>query len=178
MADMRLGWCLLAIAPLLASCGDAYYQTRYVPVSVEDTYSVAARATWTGDREVYEIPAAPPAIDTERPRRPCLPPEQRFKPDPMLGLQESTHVHEVADVQPLAAMGDVTPHGLPALKAPPIYAWMPAEGTGAHEPHYDHPVGVMDRGPVPFDIDHRHADGPRIAGWRTDETDWCAEGDR
>lgn len=174
---MRLTSLLFVLPAVLSltGCGDLYYQTRYIPVSADAAYSVAERSTWSGDREVYELPANPPAIGAEhRERRPCLPPEQRFKPTAMLGIYDETHQHEQGPVTPMAAYGEAK--GLPPkpMAAYPISGWYTAKVPGAKEPVGLIPVGVSAKGPYPFGASGRdRSDPPTMAAWRTDETSWC-----
>lgn len=97
---------LLALPALLLALGGCseslYYDTRYVPTDVESTYSVSARIGWSGDREVYELPAAAPDIDNEQKARVrCAYPYQKFKPQTIAGMgldqvHSSTDIGEVA----------------------------------------------------------------------------------
>jgi hypothetical protein len=94
---------LPALALALGGCSESlYYDTRYVPTDIESTYSVSARIGWSGDREVYELPAAAPDIENEQKARVrCTYPYQKFKPQTIAGMgldevHSSTDIGEVA----------------------------------------------------------------------------------
>ena len=83
---------LLLLAPVLAAmtgCGDGlYYQTRYIPTDIDSSFTVES-LTWGGDKEVIELPAAPPDINAEhRPRIDCQYPYQKFKPTPVVAMKK------------------------------------------------------------------------------------------
>jgi hypothetical protein len=83
---------LLLLAPVLAAltgCGDGlYYQTRYIPTDIDSAFAVES-LTWNGDREVIELPAAPPDIEAANPPRvDCQYPYQKFKSSPMVGMSK------------------------------------------------------------------------------------------
>jgi hypothetical protein len=83
---------LLLLAPVLAAltgCGDAmYYQTRYIPSDIDSSFTVES-LSWNGDKEVIELPAAPPDIDaTHRVRVDCQTPGQKFKPVPVVAMKK------------------------------------------------------------------------------------------
>jgi hypothetical protein len=61
-------------------------QAREVTTSVRDVFSPTEQLTWTGDREVYELPSSPPALDTQRGRT-CLP-WAKFKPRQIFNFVE------------------------------------------------------------------------------------------
>jgi hypothetical protein len=164
--------CLAAVV-VLAGCGDPYYQTRYIPLSAEAVYSPTERAGWHGDREVYELPAHPPAVDSTRPRLACLEPDQAFKSQTMLGLRESDRVHDIADPEKIYAMGEETAAGPKPLKDYRLYAWSDDQEPGAKEHIGIRPVGVMEEGPSPFYGELEHSDAPKVADWRDDESEWC-----
>ncbi len=167
---------LLLLLPLvltLGGCGDAYYQTRYIPASADAAYTVSERATWTGDRQVYELPAHPPAVDLDRPRQDCLEPDQMFKPQPMLAIDETVHSREVADIQPMAGMADEVARGPKPLPHYRLYAWNDDPGEGAKEHIGIRPVAAYDEGPNPIKASGRdHSDHPAMAAWN-DPDGWC-----
>ncbi len=94
---------LPALALALGGCSESlYYDTRYVPTDIESTYSVSSQLSWSGDREVYELPAAAPDIDGEQKARVrCTYPYQKLKPQTIAGMgldqvHSSTDIGEVA----------------------------------------------------------------------------------
>jgi hypothetical protein len=103
-ARLRLPLLALPVLALaLGGCSESlYYDTRYVPTDVESSYSLSSRIAWSGDREVYELPAAAPDIDNEqKPRVRCTYPYQKFKPQTIAGMgldqvHSSTDIGEVA----------------------------------------------------------------------------------
>jgi hypothetical protein len=106
-ACKRLPWLALpALALALGGCSESvYYDTRYVPTDVESSYSLSARMGWSGDREVYELPAAAPDIDNEqKPRVRCTYPYQKFKPQTIAGMGRD-EVHSTADIGEVAYGG-------------------------------------------------------------------------
>jgi hypothetical protein len=165
------------LALTLAGCGDMAYQTRYIPVSAESVYSPAERATWSGDREVYELPANPPAIDElHRQRIDCATPGQRFKPPPMAGIEDSHRHKETADPSLVARLNDDPEPGSPwgPQKDYPVAAWYEAEQRGAREQIGLVPVGVGDTGPWPFRGSGTETiPASSMAVYRTDQIDWC-----
>jgi hypothetical protein len=170
---MRAGlWLALPLFAALTGCGDVYYQTRYIAPSAESLYSPAERVSWSGDLQVYELPSKPPAVDSQRERKPCLPPNEMFKPQPMLGLQDHEHHLEYADLTDLSGWKDTAPRGPKPLKAYPLYAWYDAPQEGAKEPKGPLPIGLMDNGPWPHHTSE-YSDAPKMADWRDDERNWC-----
>jgi hypothetical protein len=90
---------LIPVLAMLGGCSESlYYETRYIPTDIESTYSVSARASWSGDREVYELPAAPPDLASEAaPRQRCAYPYQKFKPVPIVSVHPDD-VHSSTDI--------------------------------------------------------------------------------
>lgn len=104
---VRLRLPLLALpALLLAGCSESlYYDTRYVPTDIESTYSVSAQIGWSGDKQVYELPAAAPDIDGEHAeRRRCAYPYQKLKPQTIAGMG-ADQVHSSTDIGGVAYGG-------------------------------------------------------------------------
>jgi hypothetical protein len=168
---------LAAVSLALAGCGDEYYQTRYIPVSSESTYSAYEQAGWSGDREVYELPANPPAYgEMHRPRKDCLQPGQQFKPQTMAGITDEQHHDEIADVTPISATNDLsTGNPYPRPKDYPVAAWDEAKPAGAHEPTGVTQVGIDDRGPFPFRGSGTETiPANKVADWK-DPEGWCID---
>ncbi len=90
---------LLPVLALLGGCSESlYYETRYIPTDIDSSYSVASQATWSGDREVYELPAAPPDLESEQAARVrCTYPYQKFKPTPIVAIHPDD-VHSSTDI--------------------------------------------------------------------------------
>ncbi len=170
---MRVGlWLALPLVATLSGCGDIYYQTRYVAPSTDSLYSATERASWSGDLQVYELPAKPPAVDDGRERKPCLQPDQMFKVPPMLGIQDHEHVVEYADLTRISGWRDTSPKGPPPIKPYRLYAWYDEPMIGAREPKDPLPIGDMARGPFPHHTSE-YSDTPKMADWRDDEHNWC-----
>jgi hypothetical protein len=172
----RAGLALAAAAvALLAGCGDsmAYYQTRYIPSS-GDEYSAASQLSWQGDREVYELPAEPPAVDESRPRVACKEPGEVFKGQGIIGLTDNAPPYP--DPNPpiaLARSGDESPAGaLPPVKAVPVADWGELERVGAREPIGPTQVSATDQGPYPFEASGKNVEPLNMAKTR-DSDDWC-----
>lgn len=171
---------LLTLSALLlglAGCGDMYYQTRYIPVSSEDAFSMHERVTWSGDKEVYELPANPPAIDTlHRERVDCKTPGQKFKGQAMLGIYQPAMHGETGEIVAVGGL-DKGPHPgnpFPPQKDYPVGVQGDAIDRGAREPIGLIPVGGADRGPYPFRGSGTDTIGSDAMGaYRDDQTFWC-----
>lgn len=173
----RILVCGLALASLgVVGCGDLYYQTRYIPVSSESTYSTAEQATWSGDREVYELPAAPPAIDgLHRERIECAKPGQRFKPQAMVGVGGEERHHRAGEPRAVAGVEDLSPgNPLPPAKGYPVAAWGDPDPKGARERIGQVPVGGKDTGPFPYNGESPNPVRP--VGGQDHDRGWCPPG--
>jgi hypothetical protein len=168
---------LPALAVALCGCGNMAYQTRYIPVSAESVYSPAEQMTWSGDKEVYELPANPPAIDeAHRARVDCRTPGQKFKPVAVAGIEDRQKNKELADPSLIARLNDDPEPGSPfgPQKDYPVAAYYDAEQRGAREPIGLVPVGVGDQGPFPFrGSGTLTIPASPVAAYRTDQIDWC-----
>jgi hypothetical protein len=92
MPPMRRLTLLVPLVIALTGCGDGglYYQTRYIPTDIDSSFAVES-VTWNGDREVIELPAAPPDLEgTNDPRVDCEYPYQKFKPTPVVGQKKDS----------------------------------------------------------------------------------------
>jgi hypothetical protein len=91
MPPMRRLTLLVPLALALVGCGDGglYYQTRYIPTDIDSSFAVES-VTWNGDREVIELPAAPPNLEGDaEPRADCEYPYQKFKPAPVVAQKKA-----------------------------------------------------------------------------------------
>jgi hypothetical protein len=174
---MRASAKLLVVIPVLLAlggCGDEYYQTRYIPPSSDACFSLSARATWYGDRQVYELPADPPAIGTDHPRRDCLPPGQVLPGPTIAGLEYGTSHQEVGEVVAISGTSEPPLAALPPLKNAAIYGWEEAREQGAHEPIGLIPVGNSYLGPNPYRGQGTDTVAPvDMAKYRDDQRNWC-----
>lgn len=130
--------CIGVAVLTLTGCGDrserAYYRSRYVPEHIDETYSPAKRAMWTGDSEVYELPASPPALAGDfTPRAECELPGPQFKSQTMVGLNSTVDGKSTLDGTAIGGM-DKRPVPLGALDP------LPGQRTGGQAGVY--PVGV------------------------------------
>lgn len=160
---------LIPALALLGGCSESlYYETRYIPTDIESTYTVSARASWSGDREVYELPAAPPDLDSEQgPRKRCAYPYQKFKPLPIVAVHPD-EVHsstDIGQVQYGSTDTRIHPTGpTKLLHEPPSYAtdsrpgepgippalMNPKIGMTDTRPHSTTGVGTNEIPPVPY----------------------------
>jgi len=119
--------CAAGAALILAGCGAdrgerAYYRSRYVPENVDGTYTGIQRAQWKGDKEVFELPAAPPALDGEHYARVnCDKPGPQFKGQSMVGLGDEVRGNSRIELADLGGM-DTRPVPVGALDPLPGYA--------------------------------------------------------
>jgi hypothetical protein len=182
MGRMRPSLIALPLASIvvlgLAGCGDVYYQTRYIPPSVDDVYSTSERMTWSGDRQVYELPANPPAIDDlHRQRVDCKRPGQEFKPVAMVGLADATARYQgPPDGMIVGGINDgpLPGNALPPMKGLPLAAWGDDRGMGARENIGVNPIGDSDHGPFPFRGSGTTTIPPNpLSAYRDDQTNWC-----
>jgi hypothetical protein len=122
---------LPAVIAMLALAGcDPAVQARYMPTSVEEGFS----SSFGVDREVLELPAAPPALDVaDMPQRNCRPPGQTLKPVDMVGLRDDTT--RMVTIEPTLLAGTYEPP-LPSPPPGPAYriaSWTLHEEVGAKE---------------------------------------------
>ncbi len=168
---------LSAMLLAVTGCGDMYYQTRYIPVSADDSFSLHERMTWSGDKEVYELPANPPAIDTlHRQRVDCKTPGQKFKGQTMLGIQDPGLHPETADVVAVGALdkGPFPGAAYPPQKDYPVGVPGDPIERGAREPIGLIPVGDGERGPFPFRGSGTETiPAQPVGAYRDDQTFWC-----
>lgn len=119
--------CVAGTALILSGCAEdrgerAYYRTRYVPENIDGTYTGIQRAQWKGDKEVFELPAAPPALDGEHYARVnCEKPGPRFKGQAMVGLGDEVRGDSRIELAAIGAM-DTRPVPVGALDPLPGYA--------------------------------------------------------
>jgi hypothetical protein len=145
----RLALLIPALA-LLGGCSESlYYETRYIPTDIESTYTVSARIGWSGDHEVYELPAAPPDIENDQAARVrCAYPYQKFKPYPIVAVH-AEDVHSSTDIGQIAYGSTDTrihPTGPTVpLHEPPNYATDSRPGEPGIPPALMNPkIGMTD----------------------------------
>jgi len=130
----------VAVILALAGCGgdDAVYTSRSMPTSSEDSYSQGAKSFWREDKEVYELPANPPAIDDlHRKRATCARPGQKMKPITLAGISDEVPASRSRAERTLVGGQSYQPDPLP-LKAlrdsTPVAAWHYETVPGPREP--------------------------------------------
>jgi len=162
----------LPVVLALAGCGDEYYQTRYIPPSSDASFTLASRATWYGDKQVYELPADPPAVGIDRPRKDCIPPGGVIPDPPIVGVRDAEGHFETGEVVTIAGTYEEPEHSLPPLKEAPIYAYDDPHPPGPIEPTGAIPVAGTQQPPF---AGHSAALIPPVplAAYRTDQTLWC-----
>lgn len=180
---MRLALVPVALAVLaLSGCANSvYYQTRYAPTSSEQSFGFGERLFWSEDKEVYELPANPPAIATDdedlhRSRVECREPGQQFKPG-QVATGGGTEVHgtSLVDGPTVGTMGDDTTPRSPRPERPqPISGWHDEPRYGTRETR--DPVKVVGPNLTPISA----APGSRIdkiapnpISTIGDDTGWC-----
>jgi hypothetical protein len=147
---------LLLLAPLLVAmtgCNDGlYYQTRYIPTDIDSSFTVES-VTWNGDREVIELPAAPPDLDaTHKPRVDCAYPYQKFKPGPLVATKdEAVRSNGGVEITNVVVMSSYTRPTGPTVAmtggpATALYANSPYE-PGVTQKSFKVVVGDMDERP-------------------------------
>lgn len=177
-----LGLTVLALACLSGCGGDyLYYQTRYIPTSSEQSFSPSARWFRTEDREVYELPANPPALasvegqDDHRARVDCKPPGPTFKPQPLAsyGPEQRRGRGEVdsPDMAQMAGPSGIPP--APKRREPgPQGGWQNERLYGPNESRRLTDVAQMDAGPhVPRNTD-TSISSDKMATTGPDDS-WC-----
>ncbi|MBA3710098.1 MAG: hypothetical protein H0W83_14910, partial [Planctomycetes bacterium] len=144
----------------------------------DSVYSASEQLTWNGDREVYELPANPPAIDDlHRSRVDCKRPGQAFKARSMVEIADhSDRYNGLAEVAMVGGQdnGPLPGRAPAALKATPIAAMDDAYGSGAPVHSHPMPVAAWNTDPTNF-----RGSGTSlypvtpVAASRDDQTDWC-----
>jgi hypothetical protein len=142
----RLAFLVPALV-LLGGCGGdrLYYQTRYIPTSSEQVYSITEQATWSGDHEVYELPAPPPDLNGEhRPRVNCAAPGPKFKVTAQVGLSdEADHSYFTPDHIPAGAYDERI-----QLTGPTTAMHGPRTAAYDNDPYAPGLPAKVDNGPV------------------------------
>jgi hypothetical protein len=143
-----------AVAVLaLAGCGDdAVYTSRSMPTSAEDSYSAGAKSFWSEDKEVYELPANPPAIDDlHRTRAACARPGQKMKPTTLAGVSDVRPAAMTRREPTLISGRSYQPDPLPLAALPdtvPVAGWHHESETGAREPLERLPLAGLENRPA------------------------------
>ncbi len=121
---------VLTLGVLCTGCAEReQVKSRYVTTSVEDVFSPIDRVGWTGDRQVYELPAAPPAVADLHRARTCKKPGQQFKSPTMFNLvEEESFRPEKLDPQSLAKADDLSWVDGPRTR--PIYTLVTVDHSG------------------------------------------------
>lgn len=164
--------CCLPVVLALAGCGDEYYQTRYIPPSSDSSFTLASRATWSGDKQVYELPPEPPAVGVDRPRQDCIPPGGVIPDSPLVGIRDADGHFETGEVVTIAGTYDEPMHSLPPDKQAPIYAYDDPHPPGPVVPIGAIPVAGTQQPPFAGSSSQLIEPVP-LASYRTDQTLWC-----
>jgi len=164
--------CCLPVVLALAGCGDEYYQTRYIPPSADASFTLASRSTWYGDKQVYELPAEPPAVGIDRPRQDCIPPGGVIPDASIVGIRDTDAHVETGEVVTMAGTYEEPMHSLPPGKEAPIYAYDDPHPPGPIEPTGAIPVAGTAQPPFPGTYTQLIPPIP-LAAYRTDQTLWC-----
>ena len=144
----RLLVCALAV--VVTGCGDdAYRSTRAVPTSAEPALRGPAALMRSGDRTVYELPAAPPDLDgVGAPRRGCRTGPQ-FPPELLVGQQNAPRRAQTSvPGRPLASV-DKTDHIRSDMKPTPLQlvAMAPDEGERPRQTRLAEPLVMSETAP-------------------------------
>lgn len=183
---MRVSALLCAVVTTFAvgGCADnAYYQTRSMPTSSEESYGAGERLFWKEDAQVYDLPSHPPALeandadadDDHRQRIDCAQPGPKFQSQ-RVAAGNGTEIHGKSSVDNLkvAAMReDRTGVGLPPGPATQIGGTHGERELGAHDDRPQDPVAGSDTRPKSVHgegIDRRPA--TPLSSMR-DEEGWC-----
>lgn len=173
--------CAVVTTFVLGGCADnAYYQTRYMPTSSEESFSVGERLFWNEDSQIYELPSHPPALaanevgadDDHRQRIDCASPGPKFQ-SPRVASGNGTEVRGNSQVNGLTVASMRDDHAgvaLPPGPATPIGGWHDERELGAHDDRPQDPVAGYDTRPKPIrgeGIDRRPVQ--TVAGMRDDE---------
>lgn len=177
-------FCAVVTTFALGGCADnAYYQTRYMPTSSEESFGAGQQLFWQGDAQVYDLPSHPPALaandidsdDAHRQRIDCAQPGPKFKAQ-TVASGNGTEVRGRSSVDNLkvAAMrDDRTGVSLPPGPALPIGGTHGERELGAHDDRPQDPVAGTDTRPKSVrgeGIDRRPA--TPLSSMRDDEG-WC-----
>jgi hypothetical protein len=172
----------LVLAPLLAlaGCGgNAYYATRGMPTSAAEAYAAPARWTLPEEREIYELPANPPAIDRDHTGVKNRQPGQILPAQVMVGMaDEPWSGVPTVESNRLARMDDVQgPPPLRPLKSlAEVSGWQQEQVPGAREPLGVPRVGTYQDAPASQPASGLDRIPPIVTG-ATGETDvWSGVG--
>ena len=183
---MRFAFIAGAVATtfVLGGCADnAYYQTRYMPTSSEESYSTGERLFWTEDAHIYDLPSHPPALaanevgadDDHRQRQDCALPGPKFlSPRVAAGNRPEIRGQSTVDGLRVAVMreDDSNPR-IPANPATRMGVMQQERELGAHDDRPQDPVSATDsrtRSVRGEGIDRRPVD--KLSVMRDDEG-WC-----
>ena len=169
---------------VLGGCADnAYYQTRYMPTSSEESFGTGERFFWKEDAQIYDLPSHPPALaanevgadDDHRQRRECALPGPKLKSQTVAaGNGTEIRGQSLVDGLRVAAMRDDESNPrMPANPATPIGGWHQETELGARDDRPQDPVAGTDTRPMSVrgeGIDRRPVDNLSIM--REDEG-WC-----
>ena len=177
-----VGGSLLILGLALGGCADnAYYQSRAMPTSSEESFGFGERLFWHGDSEAYELPAKPPAREgnedeLHRSRVDCRQPGQHFQPQPIVAIADPV-THNIQggyprsvggyDDRPQISTGDTT------RKPTPLVGWTEVQEPGARDRLPGNAVAGYDDRQVsqrPSGLDRSPA--TRISAIGTDDG-WC-----
>ncbi len=179
---MRALLFLGAVVLTFTGCGESmYYQSRYAPTSVDDAYGWGSRWTWDGDKEVYALPANPPAVDElHRTRQDCQPPGQKFKPATVATVEWSKQATGGGGPEPYPAARLDEPGMVPirgSLLDHPRFAMERPNPKGAHEPIVATKVGMSENAPqsTPGSGIKQNLTPYAPATYRSDEVIWCLD---
>ncbi len=168
---------------VLGGCANnAYFQTRYLPTSSEETYSSSQRLFWSEDTQVYDLPSKPPALasevgadDDHRARIDCAKPGPEWKAD-RVATGNGTAIQGRSQVDGLPLVGIHEERGgvpLPPERLAPTGAWHDERVLGARDTRAHEPISGYDQRPLPVPGEgiNRNNHG-LVAGMRDDEG-WC-----
>lgn len=123
---------LAVIVVALVGC-DPAVQSRYQPTSVDEVFGALPRVSGV-EAAMFELPAAPPAIDTiDLPKRACRPPGVTQKPTDMVGLQESRYHLRTVEPTLMVASSEPPMRSPPPSPAYRIASWDQHQEVGAKE---------------------------------------------
>ena len=183
---MRLAFfaCAVATTFVLGGCADnAYYQTRYMPTSSEESYGAGERLFWTEDADIYHLPSHPPALaanevgadDDHRQRKDCAQPGPKFNSQRVAaGNRTDVTGRSSVDGLRVAVMreDDSNPR-IPANPATKMGGMHQERQIGAHDDRPQDPVSATEsrtRSVRGEGLDRRPAD--TLSAMRADEG-WC-----
>ena len=168
---------------VLGGCANnAYYQTRYMPTSSEETYSASQRLFWREDSQVYDLPSNPPALaseagadDDHRVRADCAMPGPEWKTDRLAaGNGAAIQGRSQVDGVPLVSIHEERV-GVPLSpeRLAPTGGWHDERILGARDTRVHEPISGYDQRPIPVPGEgiNRQSYG-LVAGMRDDQN-WC-----